>query len=335
MLIAVAVVVGVLVAWQLAHVLLLAFGAVLFAVLLRALTNLITRYTPLGDRWALAISAAFVALLIAGFMTLLGAQIRAEFETLIEGIPDLIKAVEETLGVSGLREWVEDRVSGMAKDGDMVGSIAAYSGAFITGFTYVLLVVFSGLYLAADPQLYRRGLAALFPRQYRQSAEDALGATGNALTLWLIGKLVAMALVGALTTAGLWLIGVPSALALGFVAALLEFVPFVGPILAAAPAIALGLTEGPTTAVLVLGLYVVIQQVEGNLITPLVQQRAVDLPPALTMFAILAFGVLLGPLGILLATPLAVVCYVLVSKLWIRDVLKDSSKVPGEEGSAR
>lgn len=119
-------------------------------------------------------------------------------------------------------------------------------------------------------------------------------------------------------------------MALGLIAALLEFVPFVGPVLASMPASALGLTEGPGTAALVLGLYVLVQQIEGNIITPLVQQRTVDLPPAVTIFAIVTFGVLVGPVGILFAVPLAVVSYVLIQKLWMQDVLLKTPMFPAK-----
>jgi predicted PurR-regulated permease PerM len=230
-----------------------------------------------------------------------------------------------------VQAWIEERAAGVIGGGEMIGSIAGYSGAVLTGLANAVLVIFAGLYLAVDPSLYRRGLVALLPPRHRATAEDALTSTGRALRLWLLGQLVAMILVGVLTTLGLWLIGVPSALALGVIAALLEFVPFAGPILASIPAIALGLSESVTTGALVLGLYLAIQQVEGNLITPIVHQRAVDLPPALTMFAILAFGVLFGPLGILLATPLAVVGYVLVNRLWIAEALDEPVDLPGED----
>jgi predicted PurR-regulated permease PerM len=330
-----AVAVTLLLAWQLSHVLLLVFGAVLVAVVLRSLTDLIARYTPLKEGLALAASAALVAIVVITFLVLLGTQIRMQFETLVDGIPDLIETVEEVTGVSGVEDWLEERARGLIGGGGMIGNIAGYSGAILTGLAHVVLVVFAGLYLAVDPSLYRRGLVSLLPRKHRATADDALRATGRALRLWLMGQLVAMILVGVLTTLGLWLIGVPSALALGVIAALLEFVPFAGPVLASVPAIALGLSESATTGALVLALYLVIQQVEGNLITPLVHQRAVDLPPALTMFAILAFGVLFGPLGILLATPLAVVGYVLVSRLWIEEALEEQAHLPGEGDEGR
>jgi predicted PurR-regulated permease PerM len=327
------VAVTLLVAWQLSHVLLLVFGAVLVAVLLRSLADLIAGYTPLEGGWALTAATALVAIVVVTFLVLLGTQIRMQFETLVDGVPDLIGTLEEVTGVSDVDDWLEERARGLIGGGGMIGDIAGYSGAVLTGLAHVVLVVFAGLYLAVDPSLYRRGFVSLLPPRHRTTADDALGAIGRALRLWLLGQLVAMILVGVLTTLGLWLIGVPSALALGVIAALLEFVPFAGPVLASVPAIALGLSESVTTGALVLALYLVIQQVEGNLITPIVHQRAVDLPPALTMFAILAFGVLFGPLGILLATPLAVVGYVLVNRLWVEEVLDEPVDFPGEDSA--
>jgi predicted PurR-regulated permease PerM len=326
-----AVAVSLLVVWQLSHVLLLVFGAVLVAVVLRSLSDLIEHYTPLKEGWALAAAAVLVTLVVLTFLVLLGTQIRTQFGTLVDGIPDLIETVEQVTGVAGISEWIEERAGALIGGGEMFGDIAGYSGAVLTALAHVVLVLFAGLYLAINPSLYRQGLVSLLPRRHRATADDALRATGRALRLWLLGQLVAMILVGVLTTLGLWLIGVPSALALGVIAALLEFVPFAGPVVASVPAIALGLSESATTGALVLALYLLIQQVEGNLITPIVHQRAVDLPPALTMFAILAFGVLFGPLGILLATPLAVVGYVLVNRLWIEEVLDEPVDLPGED----
>ena len=119
-------------------------------------------------------------------------------------------------------------------------------------------------------------------------------------------------------------------MALGLIAGLLEFVPYVGPIVTAVPTMAVAAAEEPTKALWVAGLFLLIQQIEGNLIMPLVQQRTVDLPPVLTIFAVVAFATLFGVLGLLFATPLAVVCFVLVKKLWVRDTLDEETKLPGE-----
>jgi predicted PurR-regulated permease PerM len=132
-------------------------------------------------------------------------------------------------------------------------------------------------------------------------------------------------------TLGLFAIGMPSALALGFLAGLSEFVPIVGPILSAIPALLLAFSEGGNMVFWVAGLYLLIQQLEGNVIMPLVQRKTVDLPPVVALFALVALGILFGPLGVLLGTPLTVVLYVAVNQLYVRDTLGEDAEIPGED----
>lgn len=322
---------GVWLIGRLSHVLLLLFAAILVAVLLRAAADLLERVTPLRGRWSVSLACLLVGAALAAFLWLMGSQIRTQAVLLVEQLPSLMEAAEDWLGFDDLGEEVRGQLGDMAMDGGVATNVASTSALFLEAAANTLIVLATGVYIALAPGLYRAGLLKLLPQPRQEQADETLEATGRALRLWLLGQLVAMALVGTLTTLGLWLLGIPSALALGVLAGALEFVPFVGPLVSAVPAIALGLAEGPTTALWVIGLYAVIQLVEGNLITPLVQQHAVDLPPPLTIFAILAFGVLFGPLGILLATPLAVVCFVLVKKLWVREVLHEETELPGED----
>jgi predicted PurR-regulated permease PerM len=194
-------------------------------------------------------------------------------------------------------------------------------GAALSG---LLLALVAGIYIAAQPRRYLDGLVILFPVRHRPSAREALRVAGVALHKWLVGQLVAMTLVGLLAGVGLWLLDVPSPLALALIAGLLEFVPVAGPFASAVPAILLALAIGWEKAALVAILYLGIQQIEGNLITPLVQQQSVDLPPALTLFAMVAFGLLFGLLGVLLAAPLTVCLYVWVKTLYLHDLLVPS-----------
>jgi predicted PurR-regulated permease PerM len=199
----------------------------------------------------------------------------------------------------------------------------------------ILLVIVGGIYLAAQPDLYRVGLLKLVPARGRSLAAQALDASGRALRLWLLGRMVSMAAVGLLTWLGLMIIGVPSALTLGLLAALLEFIPFIGPILSAVPALLLGFAAGPDKAIWVALLFLAIQQFEGNVLEPLVQQRAVDLPPALLLFALVAGGLVFGVAGIILAAPLTVVLYVMVKRLYVQEALDTATPLPGEgEGVA-
>jgi predicted PurR-regulated permease PerM len=199
----------------------------------------------------------------------------------------------------------------------------------------VLLVLIAAAFLAANPDLYRRGALKLVPPEQRQIVGDTMMDSGAALKQWLLGQLIAMAIVGTLTGVGLWLVGLPSPVALGLIAALAEFVPILGPILGAIPAILLAMTVDTQTVLWTIGVIVVIQQLESNMITPLIQQRMASLPPVLTIFAVLCFGLLFGPLGLLLATPLAVLTLVLVTRLYIRELLEEPTQVPGEKEAAR
>jgi predicted PurR-regulated permease PerM len=202
--------------------------------------------------------------------------------------------------------------------------------SFVGGLADLLLIVFGGLFLAAQPGLYRQGFLLLLPPGgSRERVAGTLDASGTALRRWLLGQLVAMLLVFVLTGLGLWAIGVPAALALALLAGLAEFVPLIGPIVAAIPALLIALSDGWQTALWTLLLYLAIQQVESNLIMPVVQHRVVSLPPAVTLFAVVAFGLLFGSLGVLFATPLAVVVFVAVKKLWVRETLGEPTDLPG------
>ena len=139
-----------------------------------------------------------------------------------------------------------------------------------------------------------------------------------------------MIIVGILIGVGLALVGVPSALALGLIAGVTEFIPIVGPVIGAVPALLLASTEGWHTVAWTLAVFVVVQQIESNLIMPLEAGRAVAVPPAVGLFAVVAIGVLFGPLGLLLGYPLAVVTDVAVRKLYVRATLGEKVEVAGE-----
>jgi len=172
-----------------------------------------------------------------------------------------------------------------------------------------------------DPDLYVRGILQLVPESKSSRIADTIDATGRTLRYWLLGQGISMLFVGILTTVGLWLAGVPLAFLLGVIAGILEFVPFLGPVAASIPGILIALTEGWTVALYALLVYVIVQQIENRLIVPLVQWKAVALPPALVILAVVALGLLFGLLGVLVATPLTAVTMVWVKRLYVEDVL--------------
>lgn len=318
-------------AFHLIDLLVLVFGAIVVAVLIRALAEAIARRTPLSGTWALTAALLLIVAVFAGLGMLFGAQVRSQFSQLLDTLPSALEVVrEKLLLLPGGEALVASLGSGSWLEGNVLPRIPGIVFSATSAITGLLLVIFAAIYIAADPRLYRRGLLLLVPMSRRQVVDEALGASGEALRKWMVGQLVSMVLIGTLTGLGLWAVGVPSALALGLIAGFLEVIPWAGPILASVPILILALAQGPQTALLALAVVVVIQQLEGVLVTPFVQEKAVSLPPALTIFGVVAGGILFGAVGLLFAAPLLVVVYVLVQRLYVEEALHTPLERPGE-----
>jgi predicted PurR-regulated permease PerM len=225
-----AVVALALLAWYLVDVLLLVFGAILIAVLLRALADPIARRTPLSDTWALIPATLGILVVVGLAVWLLGAEVRAQVAELIERLPDAWRSFEERLGATELGERLVSRAQDAAPGaGSVVSGLAGVVTSFVGGLADFLLIVFGGLYLAAQPGLYRGGILLLFPAgASRERIAGTLDASGEALRLWLLGQLVSMSFLFVLTGLGLWAIGVPAALALALLAGLAQSCLFSG-----------------------------------------------------------------------------------------------------------
>ena len=322
-------------AWQLRGVLLMLFGAVVVATIFRALADILHIRLKLPDGIALGLSVVFILGLTVGLIALFGTHFASQFDVLRDNLPRAWRSFEARVGEMGFGEQLRGAVAanrGIAGGmfGNIGGTIMSVSGALAD----LMVVVFGGIFLAAQPNFYLAGAIKLVPAGKRELVGEAMIDSERALRLWLRGQLLAMVLVGLLTGVGLWLLGMPSAAVLGLLAGLLEFVPFAGPVLAAIPAVLLALAVSPDLAVWVLLLYVIVQQIEGNILQPLIQQYAVDLPGVVLLFALIAFGALFGIIGVILAAPLAVVCYVLVKRLYVVEALDTATPIPGEKKSA-
>lgn len=333
--IAVAILGLALLLWSLRGLLILVFGAVLVAVILSLIAHPLRKRLGFPD-WAALLAAVVVVIgTFAIAFSLFGQQAAEQASTLREAIPRAWDTLLQRLEPLGLAEPLRQGIAGAQQGGG--GGVLAGLGRFVMsvggGIADALLVIVGGIYLAAQPRLYRSGLLKLFPPGSRDKLDLALDDSWKALRLWLTGRLVSMAFIGLLTALGLWVLGIPGWLALGVIAFILEFVPFLGPILAAVPAILLALALDPVKALWVAALYLGIQQLEGNVIEPLVQQRAVDLPPALLLFAIVAGAFLFGPPGVIFAAPLTVVLFVMVKRLYVREALGTPTQMPGEKSA--
>jgi predicted PurR-regulated permease PerM len=316
-------------AWHLRHLVLMLFGAVVVATVFRALADRIASLARVREGIAVALSIALIIGSAVALAALFGAHVVSQMDVLADRLPAAWYSFEGRIGDLGFGEQLRRIVDSAGRG----GSFASFSQAVLSignGIAEVLVVLFAGIFLATQPRFYRTGAIKLVPPARRALVAEAMDESEGALRLWLKGQLIAMVVVGLLTGFGLWLLDVPSALALGLLAGLLEFIPFAGPLLSAVPAILLALAVGPDLALWVALLYFAIQQFEGYVLTPLVQQYAVDLPGVVLLFSLLGFGALFGPLGVILAAPLSVVTYVLVKRLYVIEALHTATPIPGD-----
>jgi predicted PurR-regulated permease PerM len=317
--------------WQLRILLLMLFGAVVIASIFRAVADWICRTTRIPSGVATALSIAIVLGVVVGLIAMFGTQVGQQMHTLRDSLPAAWESFEERIGAFGFGDQLERLVASVTSPGG--GSLSGFGRTLLSiggGIADLVVVIFAGIYLATQPNFYRIGAIKLVPPAKRKIAAEAMLESERALRLWLKGQAIAMVVVGTLVGLGLWAIEMPSALTLGLLAGLLEFIPFAGPFIAAVPAVLLALAAGPEMTLWVIILYLAVQQFEGNLLTPMVQQYAVDLPGVVLLFSLIGFGTLFGTLGVVLAAPLAVVTLVLVKRLYVIETLHTDTPIPGE-----
>ena len=226
--------------------------------------------------------------------------------------------------VETLRERLGQQIQGAGR------LLFPFLSSTVSVFVGILLITFLAIYIAADPKLYHDGLMHLFPRRSRERAGEVLTAMATVLRKWLVTQLIAMAAIGAVTTAVLLALDVKAAFALGLLAGLLEFVPTIGPILSAVPAIAMGFVDSPEKALYVGVAYIGIQFLENHILIPMLMKGSVDLPPALTILAQALLAIVFGFLGLMVAVPVLAAGMVAVKMLYVEDVVGDQVMVLDE-----
>ncbi|MFP5390041.1 MAG: AI-2E family transporter [Gammaproteobacteria bacterium] len=318
-----------------ADALLLVFACVLFAVLLFKLAELVRRYAPIRHTWAvtLVLLALLAVLGLGGW--LMAPQISEQSTQLAKDIPASIERVRAQLDRYAWFQLIEHQLPSPAQLTRQLANLVPNAGLFFAGVFgaagNVVVIVVVGTYLALAPDTYVNGIVRLVPKAKRQRTREVLSALGKNLGNWLLGKFASMLIVGIVTSLGLGMLGVPLGLILGIIAGLLDFIPYLGPIMAGVPAVLIAVTISPDLALYTILLFLGIQLVEGYVLQPLIEAKAVELPPALTIVMQLTFGALFGLAGVALATPLTAVLAVLIRMLYVHDVLGDTDGEPKPE----
>ncbi len=326
-LIAIGLVVLALFLWKLLPVLMLFFAGVVMATAIRAGAAPLMRWFGLKESWAVGIVSLLAVVAIIGGGYLFGQRIADEAQNMVTAVREAITKVQEYVARFPIGATVMESMQG-ATDSDTLAKLAKGTFTVFGAIADVILIFFLALYLAFDPLPYRNGFLLLLPVAARDRVAEALDASEITLRKWLTGQLAAMALVAVVTALGLWAVGVPMALTLGILSGILDFVPVVGPFIAAIPGILIAFTVSPQVALYAAIVYITVQFIEGHFVIPLVQNWAVSLPPALSLLGIVGFGILFGPMGVLFAMPLLVVAVTLVNKLYVERLDPDKSEIP-------
>lgn len=320
--------------WYARQLLLVTFAGIVLAVFLRSLADRVSRRTGIRYGWSLAIVLLMLTALLALGGWLVGAQVIAQLTQLSEKIPAALAELRDRVEGTPWGSWLLDRAPQPEQVVSRDGSISELTGIASSVLSFigaVAVILFVGIYVAAEPRLYKKGLLRLVPPLRRARADEVMTALGYTLRWWLAARLASMVIVGASTTLGLWLLDVPLALALGLLAFGLVIIPNIGPVLSALPAVLLAAADGPMRAVYVVALYCGIQVIESYALDPLLERKTVWLPPMLSLISVVLFGLIGGLPGVLVASPLTVCLMVLVKMLYVEDTLGDRSiEVPGE-----
>ena len=315
-------------------VFLIVFASILMAILLRIPVNWIAPRTPLSEKLSFFVSIFLILTLLALLGWLLAPSIGTQLEQIMLQVPDALDQLDHEIQqypwAQNIFEQPLETPAMIPPVGEMGSILEQVSGVFsgaLGSLTNILIFLILGFYFAYEPELYVNGLVKLFPQQSRKRVRHVITDIIAALKWWLVGRLFAMVVLGVLVGVGLALLQIPLALGLGILAGLFSFVPIIGAILAVIPAGLVALAQGPLPLLYVVLLYLGAQGVESYFITPIVQKRTALMAPALALVIQLLMVILIGPVGVAIAYPLAVVGQVLLKRLYLEGVLGEQIEI--------
>ncbi len=306
--VATATVAAVLALWESRMILLVLFAGCLGALILATLTSWLEMWLRTRRAFAFTLVLLGICVAVGLGVWLRGPALVQQFSELQTDIPSAAQSILAYLRRFGGGRWVLEQAADASQLSRWLSyAVSGIGGAMVVTVSTVaclLLVLLSSIYLAAEPNFYLRGMSRILPPSVMVQVEACLDGAIRTLRFWLISRLVSMAAIGLIVTTGLLLLAVPLAGTLGLIAALLTFVPNLGPFLSALPAVLLALAISPTKGLLTILLFCLAHFIEGNLVTPLADRRIVKLPPFLTLSLQLLLAPATGALGVALAAPL-------------------------------
>jgi predicted PurR-regulated permease PerM len=326
--IGIAIVAGLFVWFQL-NLLLLAFAGVLVAVILRSITLFIERHTRLNGMFAYAATLFVIGGVLTGIGFLLVPRIETQISQLMQTLPDSVQRIKALLNRSQAGHALLVRGHKAVQHTTIGSHLPQIASAITEALTDLIIIVVIGFFGALNPRWYEEGLLVLIPQAKRARWRRLGGDLQHQLRWWVLGQLLPMIVLGFASGLGLWILHVQLSWTLGLITGVAIFLPYAGTVLSGIPAVLMGLERSPHTALWVLVLYTALHVIEGYLLTPLVQRKAVRLPPVLTILTQYFFWNVAGILGLALAAPLASAGIVLVKELYLH-VPPEKEVVPEE-----
>ena len=318
--------------WQIRQLLLLVFTTVVIATALNKLARWLQRFR-INRSLAVLISVTLFILLIVTFFWVIVPPLAEQFQQLTTIVPLGINKLNDWLNI--LKEQLPTRLREQLPNIDinevitqlqpifnqLINNAGTFVGNTLGIFLSLLLILVLTIMMLADPVAYRQGFIQLFPSFYRQRVKLILDNCELALGGWVIGILINMTIITLLSFIGLSILKIPLASAQAVLAGLLSLIPNIGPTLSIIPPMAIALLDSPLKAGLVLLIYIFIQQIESNILSPYVMSQQVSLLPAIILISQVFFARFFGFLGLLLALPLMIVSKVWIQELLIKDIL--------------
>lgn len=323
-----AVILAVLFTWQIVDILLLLFMAILVSVFLTAISRWIKDRTPLSHRLALLVTVLVLVTVIGISGWLAAPSLVDQGEQLDTALQTSLQDLQTTFSNQSWAEPILNRLPDPQEIGTnsadtLLGRVFGIFSRTIDIVTNTVVILFVGLYLALEPDLYANGLIRLAPKSYRRRAGEVLDELAYTLRWWLVGRLASMIIVGILSVVGLYFLGIPLAFVLGVLAGILAFIPIIGPLLALIFPVLIAFTISPTQALYVALLFLGIQTIESYFLTPLIESKTVALPPVLLILGQLVFGYFFNFKGLIVAAPMTAMLFMVTKMLYVKDLLGD------------
>lgn len=307
-------------------VLLLILTGALVALFFHGYARLLQRKLRVPEKIALLISVISTFVIISLLLWFMGAKIQQQITELAKTLPLTVSNAKSQMSKTSLGQKILEKVS----SDQISNKIYSYTSTFFNStfgiFTNIYIVVFLGIFFTISPKIYINGFLALIPAKAKPQTKYTLDRIGFTLTKWLKGQIFSMVIIALLKWIALSILGIPMAIALALIAGILNFIPNFGPLLSMFPAILIALTISVDKAIVVTIVYLLLQIIEGNVITPSIQQKLINMPAALIIIAQLFMGIVSGGFGLVLATPLVAILIVVIQETYVKKMDIDTKK---------